>query len=310
VTQGQVINPVDHDHFGDWEHDDFIIDAALSSGNSGSPVLAISKRTGEYELVGLFHAEYVSGHGLNAVIGIDQLRDLMFTLKRPARDAQADHRPGTELRAEFVAGVSKPEFVPYLTLGGLTVGVHLAGQNLVYEIFSGTFPADARRLALLVDSPSPTAFGQLASLWTADDGQFTAHDPSRLDSEGQARITDLLRRLHEISSTTMRLRALRARASSSRQAQQDLDQELRAASRRSSSDGDLSQAFSDLVERLSGTNQDSLSYEAVYARLNTPVAPPAATSPTGAASSQGIASTVMAAPSPTTTLGPVPPNSR
>ena len=34
---GKVISAIDHDDFGDWDHDDFVIDALLSSGNSGSP---------------------------------------------------------------------------------------------------------------------------------------------------------------------------------------------------------------------------------------------------------------------------------
>ena len=34
---GKVISAHDHDDYGDWDHDDFVIDALLSSGNSGSP---------------------------------------------------------------------------------------------------------------------------------------------------------------------------------------------------------------------------------------------------------------------------------
>ena len=32
----------DHDDYGEWDHDDFVVDALLSAGNSGSPVLAVS----------------------------------------------------------------------------------------------------------------------------------------------------------------------------------------------------------------------------------------------------------------------------
>ena len=34
---GKVISAHDHDDYGDWDHDDFVVDALLSSGNSGSP---------------------------------------------------------------------------------------------------------------------------------------------------------------------------------------------------------------------------------------------------------------------------------
>ncbi len=50
---GKVISPRDHDDQGEWNHDDFVIDALLSAGNSGSPVLAVSCKTGEFELVGV-----------------------------------------------------------------------------------------------------------------------------------------------------------------------------------------------------------------------------------------------------------------
>jgi serine protease Do len=50
---GKVINTYDHDTSNDWDHVDFVTDAQLSAGNSGSPVLAVSCKTGEYELVGV-----------------------------------------------------------------------------------------------------------------------------------------------------------------------------------------------------------------------------------------------------------------
>ena len=90
TSLGKVISEHDHDDYGDWDHDDFVIDALLSAGNSGSPVLAVSCTTGEYELVGIFHAGYTAGSALNVVIGIDQVRDLMTTLKRTPHEHVAD----------------------------------------------------------------------------------------------------------------------------------------------------------------------------------------------------------------------------
>ena len=87
---GKVVSAHDHDDYGDWDHDDFVVDALLSAGNSGSPVLAVSRVTGEYELVGVFHAGYSQGSALNVVIGIDQVRDLMTTLKRSAPEHQPE----------------------------------------------------------------------------------------------------------------------------------------------------------------------------------------------------------------------------
>ena len=55
-------------------------------------MLAVSRVTGEYELVGIFHAGYSQGSALNVVIAIDQVRDLMTTLKRSAPEHQPELR--------------------------------------------------------------------------------------------------------------------------------------------------------------------------------------------------------------------------
>ena len=90
---GKVVSAFDHDSYHEWDHDDFVVDALLSSGNSGSPVLAVSCRTGEFELVGIYHAGYAEGSALNVVVGIDQVRDLLTTLKRtPGRHDNAQRR--------------------------------------------------------------------------------------------------------------------------------------------------------------------------------------------------------------------------
>ena len=51
---GKVTSPYDHDEQGDWNHDDFIVDALVSSGNSGSPVFAVSCKTGEFKPFSMF----------------------------------------------------------------------------------------------------------------------------------------------------------------------------------------------------------------------------------------------------------------
>src|SRR5438552_9628422 len=79
---GTVISTYDRDDYKQWDHDDFVIDARLSQGNSGSPVLAVSCATGEYELVGIFHAGYSRGSSLNVVVQIDQARDFLTFLKK------------------------------------------------------------------------------------------------------------------------------------------------------------------------------------------------------------------------------------
>ena len=53
---GKVVSAHDHDVESGRDHDDFVVDALLTSGGSGSPVLAVSCTTGAFELVGIFHA--------------------------------------------------------------------------------------------------------------------------------------------------------------------------------------------------------------------------------------------------------------
>src|SRR3954468_8404563 len=86
LNTGKVLNPMTIDSERAWNHTDFVVDALLNSGNSGSPVFAISCRTAEPELVGVYHAGDTDAAALNAVIAIDQLRDELDTLKVPRRD--------------------------------------------------------------------------------------------------------------------------------------------------------------------------------------------------------------------------------
>src|SRR5207253_1899239 len=53
LNTGKVLNPLTQDTERGWNHVDFMIDALLASGNSGSPVFAISCRSSEPELVGI-----------------------------------------------------------------------------------------------------------------------------------------------------------------------------------------------------------------------------------------------------------------
>src|SRR6267142_3561712 len=89
MNTGKVINPLMHDIERGWNHADFMVDALLAAGNSGSPVFGISCRTSEPELVGIYHAGYADAAALNAVVAIDQLREELDTLRVPRREVGA-----------------------------------------------------------------------------------------------------------------------------------------------------------------------------------------------------------------------------
>jgi len=61
---------------------DFIIDATVSPGGSGGPVLAINSITGDLELVGIFHKYFDVANDMNSIIPINKIKkDLEDMLK-------------------------------------------------------------------------------------------------------------------------------------------------------------------------------------------------------------------------------------
>src|SRR5260221_11484761 len=135
VSSGKVVNPYDRDQEQGWDHVDFVIDALLSEGNSGSPVLAVSCKSREMELVGIYHAGY-KGHGaLNVVVGIDQLVDFMHKKKRVPRSFAADGAVGSpspadraRLKEALASGT-----LPLFDFGGLFMHAEVADDTLLYQ---------------------------------------------------------------------------------------------------------------------------------------------------------------------------------
>lgn len=93
----------------------------LSGGNSGSPVLAVSCRSGEFELVGVYHAGYRRGAALNVVVGIDAIRELMTTL-RPRKKVPERRLLTAADRAHLVPWLSAPAAAPAAPLAVTSSG--------------------------------------------------------------------------------------------------------------------------------------------------------------------------------------------
>jgi S1-C subfamily serine protease len=169
VSSGKVVNPYDRDQEQGWDHVDFVIDALLSEGNSGSPVVAVSCKTREMELVGIYHAGYKGHSALNVVVGIDQLTDFMRKKKRVPRSIAEGGGPGAldaADRTRIVAGLGGT--LPLFDFGGLVVQAEVTDGALLYQIYSRQFPLDDRRIIVLEDKPADKAadgFGDLGRLW-------------------------------------------------------------------------------------------------------------------------------------------------
>ena len=188
---GKVISAHDHDDYRDWDHDDFVVDALLSKGNSGSPVLGISCATGEYELVGIYHAGYSEGTALNVVVGIDQIRDVMSTLKRATRDRQESAVP--------LDGAARALVTRELARGGdafFPVGAQVGlarqadGGVLLLALFSKDFPATGEPGLVVEDLPpsDPASFGVVGGVWLGSAWGLKPCDLRTLDAESQAQI--------------------------------------------------------------------------------------------------------------------------
>jgi hypothetical protein len=207
----------------------------------------------------MFHAGYVRGTALNAAVGIDELRDLMMTLKRTPRSKDpAERNLGPAQRSELWQSFSDPTFVPYLNLGPLTISLRRLGSGLIYEVFSRRFPTDDRRVAVLVDGPAAGSFGALMEVWFGNERGLKRYELRELDKEGAVlgQVQSVLRRIQSLTMATLRYRAVSARAATSREAVAERAALQRTLSRETTADGDLAQILLDLGDRLSPRPQE------------------------------------------------------
>jgi serine protease Do len=254
---GKVTSAYQHDHDRDWDHDDFVVDALLSAGNSGSPVFAVSCRTRELELVGIFHAGY-SDSALNVVVGIDQVRPLLDTLKRGPRRPVDPNLLDSSARQRIVASLARsyePEF-PF----GVTVAAVRARPDgaLVFEILPRQFPVRTQPVLVVEDVPvtSPSEFGRLGRIWVGDGRSLRSVDRAELDSETLASLDRLLDGLRRDADLVARLRIAEAAASATRERFDEAGRRETAVSRIRNTRAEAAQWALDFAERLSGSEHE------------------------------------------------------
>jgi hypothetical protein len=198
VSSGKIVNPYDRDQEQGRDHVDFVIDALLAEGNSGSPVLAASCNSHHLELVGIYHAGYKGHSALNVVVGIDQLTEFMRRKRRmPQGLTQGETgAPGVEDRARLRNALADGT-LPLFDFGGLVVHAEaLTGGALVYHIYGQEFPVDDSRVAVLEDLPKDGVFGEIGRLWVFGPRGWFAWRPLALGSDERdlvARVGDFIR---------------------------------------------------------------------------------------------------------------------
>jgi serine protease Do len=180
ANTGKVIAVNQPDRERGWNHDDFAVDALLNSGSSGSPVFAVSCRTGELELVGVYHAGYREAQGLNVVVGVDQFRDFLETLKPGHRDlALAAGEVALADRQATAASLRRGAVPVVIPFGERSVRVESAEGTTRFSLYESDYPLSTRVHMQLVDhdddfmSPSglvfPPRFGDNEIPWAALD---------------------------------------------------------------------------------------------------------------------------------------------
>ncbi len=288
---GKVISPFDHDDQGDWDHDDFVVDALLSPGNSGSPVLAVSCKTGQLELVGIYHATYSRGTALNVVVGIDQVRDLMTTLKRPSKPRATAPPPLDAQARAALAAAASASAEPWFPFGKhpATVRVRPDGA-LVFEVFPLDFPARADPLLAIEDLPPPdgTGFGALGRVWAGRGMRLKAYPRSALDADALAQLDHALDALRREARRAFELRAAERDSDGSRPAFDRVARLRREQRRAATAREDFADSVADLADRLApapgepaGSLADALVAPAAPAAVLAPV-PAIAPAPAGA----------------------------
>jgi serine protease Do len=256
---GKVVSAYTHDEEHDWNHDDFVVDALLSPGNSGSPVLAVSCRTGQFELVGVYHAGYARGSALNVVVGIDQVRDLMTTLKRTTRPRgdgpTALDRPA---RGELQAGLADAAGIAF-PFGPLTATARpRADGAVVFAIQSREFPLRAVP-ALALEDLAPAAddaFGAPGRVFAGNRQGLRGVPRAELDADAQAQLARLLDALRHEAIATIRYRVAARGGAASRERFEAVSRLEHAARKSSAARADLAQFALDLAARLAPDTAD------------------------------------------------------
>lgn len=252
TNSGKVVTPYDLDREKGWSHVDFVTDALVTRGNSGSPVFAISCRTGSLELVGLYHAGYRGSPALNVVVGIDQLHDLMENFKRSKPVVADDHdQLGPETHQTIVSTLQRSDFLPYFNVGDRIARARLIQSGRVaYDIYGAAFPANDQ-VEVSLEEIADTSGGLLDTMtMTSPTGPVRRAEISRLDAESQdiARgLFDLVRRQFLLTVTYRSATTDSARSREAFKRTRDLEKQLEAFRAQGS---DLLHSTAEIASRL------------------------------------------------------------
>jgi serine protease Do len=244
-------------------------------------VFAVSCKTGELELVGVYHAGYTGGSALNVVVDVDQLKDLMFTLKRRARPKSDAAALDAQSRAELYALASQtPE--PFFPFGAQSALVRPRPDGgLFFALMPKAFPLQTTPLVVIEDLPpeGPTEFGVIGRVWFGSAQGLKGYARSALDSDAQAQLQHVLDGMRHDALAAFHYGTAARSGDVSRQKFEEMSRRERSVRKAMGARGELDQAMSELAARLAPRSvEPGLRLAEVYAATPT-LALPASTQP-------------------------------
>ena len=271
---GKVVSTYDHDDEKDWDHVDFVVDAQLSPGNSGSPVLAVSCRTGEFELVGVYHAGYAGNSPLNVVVAIDQVRDLMTTLKKtPRRERGEVSSLDRKARTRLVTGLDGA-IDPFFPFDGVVAVARPRGDGaLVFEVMPPGFPVRSTPALVIEDLPGGPAegYGEPGRVWFGGRFGLKPYPRGSLDADAEALVGRVLDALRANAGLALELHAAQGLAARDREHYEHMGKLERQLRRAAGAQADLGTSLNDLVDRLSPkVGETTVSLAEAYSPLAAP----------------------------------------
>lgn len=250
---GKVVSAYDHDDFGMWDHDDFVVDALLTHGGSGSPVFAVSCKTGEWELVGIFHAHYSNANALNVIVAIDQVKELMTTLKRSSKPGAATLALDPAARARVIAA-TRGDDPPFFSFGPLTASVRARPDGgLVFAVYPQDFPASTRPVLVIEDEPDAKTFGTLGKVYVGGDNGLQVVTLAEADADTQTQMARALTMLRTDAVTAFDYRMAAPHAEKSRDSYERVVQQKKAMNRLLDSQHEGVASAVDLAKKLKGS---------------------------------------------------------
>jgi hypothetical protein len=201
----------------------------------------------------VYHAGYAGNTPLNVVVAIDQVRDMMTTLKKsPRRDHGEVSSLDKKARARLEAALPTVAD-PFFPFDGAVALVRPRGDGaLVFEVMPPAFPVRSIPALVLEDLPAtgPDAFGQLGRAWVGSRFGLKALRTDGLDADTEAFLERVLEGLRANAILAVELRSASALASKDREHYEQMGKLERQLRRSAASQTDLASALSDLVDRL------------------------------------------------------------